>query len=168
MKQFKEGDKVYYPNFGTSVFTLSKSYSDSYPLRITVKDDNETFSINGQRYFNSNLPAIFEATEENRELLSKLYGQNFKKNESFLDKHLRLGSKVLCLVTKPSSQILPTKVWEIDTSNSMIELITGKTEEGNYKNSDGKYILKHLDILPIAVDSKGVIKYLSITTNTNY
>lgn len=79
MKEFKVGDKVYFPGYGTGIFELeANSYNEDlekYPFMIGAK----TFTTHGETYERNFLQDIFHATPENHELLEKLYGVEFEK-----------------------------------------------------------------------------------------
>lgn len=82
--EFKEGDLVYNPRTGTSIYRVEVNtdyYSDVYPLAIAhdpARGRFDTFTQDGKLFSSSDLPTIFKATKENRELLSKLYGVEFE------------------------------------------------------------------------------------------
>lgn len=79
MKEFKVGDKVYFPYYGTDIFEVKPNEFnenlEKYPLMIGSK----TFTIHGKIFDQSCLQDIFHATPENHELLEKLYGLEFEK-----------------------------------------------------------------------------------------
>lgn len=160
---FKVGDKVYYPIQGNEIFTLTKSNDKAYPLSIDFinedGDDSATFTKNGKYYSNHSNVSIFHVTEENRKLLNSLYGIQFEEPKSFLDHHLSLGSKVLCLVAKKPNK-LPNKIWELDSNSQFIDVIVKHTSDNEYLN-DGGCIIKWQYVYPIEVTSTGQINYLS-------
>ena len=78
-KEFKVGDKVYYPFGGTHIYTLDSCEDDlRYPLAIIGEFNIETFTLEGFEWNRYLLPSIFHATEENHKKLSDLYGVEFE------------------------------------------------------------------------------------------
>lgn len=79
MREFKVGDLVYCPYYGTDVFEVQPNEwdedLDKYPLMIGDK----TFTVHGKNFDHRPLREIFHATPENHELLEKLYGFEFEK-----------------------------------------------------------------------------------------
>lgn len=74
--KFKAGDWVYYPVKGCELYKVVKvAKDDIYPVILT----GATFTKDGLAYSGEKAPSIFHATEENHELLSKLYGVDFEK-----------------------------------------------------------------------------------------
>ena len=73
--KFKNADKVYYPTMTSRICTLV--YSDEYEhLQLEIMQNNESLNVvnaEGKAYRCHNTPSIFHATQENYELLSKLY-----------------------------------------------------------------------------------------------
>ena len=79
MNTFKAGDKVYFPMQTTKVCTISKSSSLMFPLSINAMGEElGNCTILGKALTISNVPNIYHATKENRELLEKLYGVEFE------------------------------------------------------------------------------------------
>lgn len=82
-KEFKVGDKVYYPEISTKVLELTKDPCDSefnrYPLRVTVGASVYNFTTDGKHSLTAALPILSPANEETHELLEKLYGVEFEK-----------------------------------------------------------------------------------------
>lgn len=78
-REFKTGDKVYYPSKGTRVFTVSDSNSDSI-LPIAIYEDQSLLCLFNRYGSRSSdvLPSIFHATPENQEKLEALYGRKFE------------------------------------------------------------------------------------------
>lgn len=156
---FKVGDKVYFPVKGTEIYTLKQSKNKTYPLIIEfVDNDSTTFTKNGIYYTDNKNTSIFHATKENQELLSKLYGIQFEEPNSFLDHHLSLGSKILCLVCTNNQHKLPNKIWQLIDDTQCIDVITGKN--GNIYISQHNVPIKWKYIYPIEVTSTGQINYL--------
>lgn len=158
-QMFKVGNRVYCPLMGTKIFTLIENPSTTYPLKFIHESCNEIFTKDGKYNINHGNPSLFRATKENQELLSKLYGTQFEEPKSFLDHHLSLGSKVLCLIAK-SSNDLPNKIWEVESDKHFIDVISNRTSGNNYQNDGGSFI-KWNYIYPIEVTSTGQINYLS-------
>lgn len=157
---FKVGDKVYFPLKGNKIYTLKQSKNKTYPLMIEfVDDDSTTFTRNGIYYTDHENPSIFHATKRNKELLSKLFGTEFEEPASFLDYHLSLGSKVLCLVAKKPNK-LPNRIWKLDSNSQFIDVIVKHISDNEYLN-DGGCIIKWEYVYPIEVTSTGQINYLS-------
>ena len=78
-KEFKVGDKVYFPYYGTGVFELQANGFDEdlgkYPLAIGGK----TFTVHGKNFDHDALQGIFRADENNHLMLERLYGVEFEK-----------------------------------------------------------------------------------------
>lgn len=102
MSEFKVGDKVYVPYYGTGIFIVStNSYNedlDIYPLMIGA----QKFTVHGKNYDYGPLQEIFHATPENHELLEKLYGVEFEKppvkptSKEIIQAMLARGDKYVC------------------------------------------------------------------------
>ena len=76
IKEFKAGDKVYYPKEGNKVFTIEEDeYTILYPLRFGAN----TFTRDGRRHARDITPSLFHATPENHKALEQLYGDEFEK-----------------------------------------------------------------------------------------
>lgn len=76
MKNFKVGDKVYFPKVSANVFTVCTDYdTDEYPITV----DEYTFTHDGKLYVEDALPVIYHATPENHKALEQLYGVEFEK-----------------------------------------------------------------------------------------
>ncbi len=117
MKEFKVGDKVYCPYYGTDVFEVQpNTYDedlDKYPLRVCA----ETFTVHGKSSDRNYLQGIFHATSENQELLEKLYGLEFEKppvkptSREIIQAMLKRGDKcVPCWVSDDYEPPLPFNV----------------------------------------------------------
>ena len=76
--KFKDGDKVYCPMVSTKVLTIQNYNSHYYSLTICEKGVSELFTQQG--FFNRNIhiKGIIHATQENKDLLEKLYGIEFE------------------------------------------------------------------------------------------
>ena len=79
-KEFKAGDKVYYPHFGTNILTLVQNARSSSLLAfeqpnklISITKDGKIWDAQGM------VSGIVHATPENHELLEQLYGVEFEK-----------------------------------------------------------------------------------------
>ena len=102
MREFKVGDLVYCPYYGTDVFEVQPNEwdedSDKYPLMIGDK----TFTVHGKDFDHRPLREIFHATPENHELLEKLYGIEFEKppapptSKEIILAMLARGDKYVC------------------------------------------------------------------------
>ena len=82
MNMFKAGDKVYFPMQTTKVCTLVEIDSINYPLEITLntREGLETCTTSGEMFESDSIPCIFHATQENKDLLEKLYGVEFENH----------------------------------------------------------------------------------------
>ncbi|SIS08107.1 hypothetical protein SAMN02745664_1244 [Moraxella cuniculi DSM 21768] len=76
MREFKAGDKVYFPKKSNKVLLLEKNeiVYKVYPFEVC----DTVFTVDGKYNTRDALPLIFHATEENHELLEKLYGVEFE------------------------------------------------------------------------------------------
>ena len=157
---FKVGDKVYCPILGNKIFTLTQSLSSTYPLSISFRGYVEIFDEYGKYKLSDLNNTLFHVTKENQELLSKLYGIQFEEPKSFLDHHLSLGSKVLCLICRNEKYKLPSKIWELDSNIQFIDVIVEHTSDNEFINDMG-FIMKWKYVYPIEVTSTGQINYLS-------
>ena len=78
MKEFKAGDKVYFPLKTTKVCTFIERDSKIRPFSISFLQEMESCTKSGEFYENLGIPCIFHATQENKDLLEKLYGVEFE------------------------------------------------------------------------------------------
>ena len=78
MNTFKAGDKVYCPMFSTKVLTIQNYNSYYYSLTICEKGVSELFTQQGFLNRNIHIKGIIHATQENKDLLEKLYGIEFE------------------------------------------------------------------------------------------
>lgn len=80
-KEFKAGDKVYYPIKSTKVLTIRENDdSAEYPILVNFGSRyTYTFTIDGKSYDEHVLPSIFHATPENKAKLEDLHGVEFEK-----------------------------------------------------------------------------------------
>ena len=76
--KFKDGDKVYCPMFSTKVLTIQNYNSHYYSLAICEKGVSELFTQQGFLNRNIHIKGIIHATQENKDLLEKLYGIEFE------------------------------------------------------------------------------------------
>jgi hypothetical protein len=104
--KFKVGDKVYFPQYGNIIYTLVFCHDKDYPLKINSL--STTFNLSGHLTKSGKNPPIFHATDENCELLSKLYNTGFEKPKKVLKGSeltrylLYKGNSVLCSVSDSS------------------------------------------------------------------
>ena len=77
--EFKAGDLVYYPSRGTEIYELQESNHLDFPLEIKHGQIWVFFRSNGRVNSMNYMTQLVHATEENCELLSKLYGVEFEK-----------------------------------------------------------------------------------------
>ena len=102
-KEFKVGDKVYCPHFGTNVLTLVESASSNTLLAfeqpnklIIITKDGKVWDAQGM------VSGIVHATPENHELLEQLYGVEFEKppvkptSREIIQAMLDRGDKYIC------------------------------------------------------------------------
>lgn len=146
---FKVGDLVYFPTLSTKVYTLSGTSCGCYIVRV---DDDGTFTKDGKLYDDDNIQRIFHATEENRELLSKLYGVEFEAPPKKLTgsdltrKLLADGAKyVLCYVGDhgdPTDSINPVDVIEYFHVSSFISCYGT-----NWKYATPIKVLDNIDVM---------------------
>ena len=73
MNTFKNGDKVYMPKISVKVFTIEDIGNDTYPL-ISY---GQSFTSCGRQCTSDTTPSLVHATQENKDLLEKLYGVEF-------------------------------------------------------------------------------------------
>ena len=128
--EFKAGDLVYFPALNTSVNKLS-STSDVHGYSLTI-GGFDTFTHEGKLRDRDISQMIFHATEENCELLSKLYGVQFEKPKKVLKgsdltrKLLADGKWVICKVSDLCEQHAPENgylviVKNFDTEDQVFE-----------------------------------------------
>lgn len=155
---FKAGDKVYYPHKSDKILTLKKHTSHDFPLKVMNGGATISFTKQGKEFPYDNVPSIFHVTKENHKKLQELYGVQFEAPKTFLDKHLELGSKVLCLIVRKDTEQLPKYIWELDYDKCDIEVIKKKV---NNTYLSGYSVYSNIkDIYPIAIDDRGHITYL--------
>ena len=100
MREFKTGDKVYYPFRSTKVLTIHERNSPDYPM--LVSEHTSSFTIDGKSYIEDILPSIFHATPENHTLLEQLYGVEFEAppvkptSREIVQAMLKMGEKYVC------------------------------------------------------------------------
>lgn len=76
IKEFKAGDKVYYPKESNKVFTLGDNgRTVTYHLRCY----GDSFARDGRGHAQDIAPSLFHATPENHASLEQLYGIEFEK-----------------------------------------------------------------------------------------
>lgn len=127
---FKAGDKVYFPSQDNKIYTLDCRESVDYPLFI----DELTISvtIDGKYSTGDQNSSIFHATDENYQLLSKLYNTEFEKPKkvlkgSDLARHLLSEGKWLICYLDDKSDKCAIKdlsiglIIEIDDNDNFIE-----------------------------------------------
>lgn len=75
-REFKSGDKVYFPKKSNKVLTLKKNEIGykAYPFEVC----DTVFTADGKYNTRDALPIIYYATPENHELLEQLYGIEFE------------------------------------------------------------------------------------------
>lgn len=106
MSKFKQGDRVYCPQFGTGVYTV---YPDAYcNAPLVVRTPTGSFLgiyEDGKHNEHDVLPSVFHVTPENKELLDRLYNVEFEQPKRILKgselcKHLlKTRTHVLCRVS---------------------------------------------------------------------
>lgn len=81
MKEFKVGDKVYFPALGGNIVELRENESGfaAYTLIAERCGQYRSMDTLGRERSVDAVPSIFHATPENHELLEKLYGVEFEK-----------------------------------------------------------------------------------------
>ena len=116
MKQeFKVGDKVYYPHFGTNILTLVQHARSSSLLAfeqpnklISITKDGKMWDAQGT------VSGIVHATPENHALLEQLYGVEFEKppvkptSKGIVKAMLARGDKNVCCWVSQSDEY-PTR-----------------------------------------------------------
>ena len=111
MKEFKVGDMVYFPKYGTEIYQIRVNHNEFFPLAVFNPKTGKTIkpiTRNGSGNICGNEPpCVFHADEDSCESLTKLYGSNFSKAISFYAKLVahfeRCGNAVLCLVSNDKS-----------------------------------------------------------------
>lgn len=130
--EFKAGDKVYFPRGGSGIYNVSFHKGTSYPVIVKFRGDADSFTENGKGVISDGLSSIFHATEENCELLSKLYGVQFEKPKKVLKgsdltrKLLADGKWVICKVSDVNDEVVLEKkhvviVTNFDTEDDVFE-----------------------------------------------
>lgn len=114
---FKAGDLVYYPSRGIEIYKLQESNILGFPLEIKQGTICTIFRSNGNACM-SDMTQIFHATEENRELLSRLYGMEFESTKPTpykIIKHLLTKQKlVVCAVSDENEESArESKIYDI-------------------------------------------------------
>ena len=75
-REFKIGDKVYFPKKSCKIMTVYEYGLASFPIRLRGR--TESFNRDGNLLGGDMTPSIFHATQENHALLEKLYGMEFE------------------------------------------------------------------------------------------
>lgn len=105
---FKAGDLVYYPSRGTEIYKLQESNRLDFPLEIKHGPIWMFFRSNGRINSMNYMTQLVHATEENRELLSRLYGMEFESTKPTpykIIKHLLTKQKlVVCAVSDENEE----------------------------------------------------------------
>ena len=103
IKEFKAGDKVYYPHFDTSVLTLVESARSSSFLAFEQPNKLIIITKNGKVWDEQGMVSgIVHATPETHELLEQLYGIEFEKpptkptSHEIIKAYLDRGDKNVC------------------------------------------------------------------------
>ena len=126
--KFKASDKVYCPQFGTGVYNV---YPDAYcnsPL--VVRTPTGSFlgiDENGKHNKHDELPSVFHATPENKNMLESLYNVEFEKPKRILK-----GSALCKLILKTKSHVLcfvSDGYDENAIANKAVEVITSFNTE---------------------------------------
>lgn len=71
--EFKVDDLVYYPAMSNKLLKVTPRLDSYFPLFIVYEAGRDSFTRNGCLYKDGIAPSIFHATQENYELLCKLY-----------------------------------------------------------------------------------------------
>lgn len=145
--EFKAGDKVYFPSkFGSIILTLNRSNSNSFPLGLDVYP--YTFSKDGKYYDADTMPSIFHATEENRQLLSKLYGIEFEKLPTLRDELIEAFKKqeVVLVVHKRASNclIIVSQRGIGNTTHFVDDVSFSRLNYENYRLATADDVLKYV------------------------
>lgn len=144
--EFKAGDLVYFPAYNSSIHTLFAGDCNRYPVEIAEVNN---FTKDGMLVKDHEHPSIFHATEENCELLSKLYGVKFEKPKKVLKgsdltrKLLAEGKWVLCRLSDVSDEVASRRGHLVIIKNIDIQ-------SGNFKSqgSDWLYAVPYFVIDP--------------------
>ena len=134
-KEFKVGDKVYFPHKSAKVLTIcSNSYSSEYPILALVDSERHpcTLTTDGKVYVDDALPSLFHATPEMKAKLEDLYGVEFEvppvkpTSREIIQAMLARGDKyVLCRATN------------YDSDDCYFVLIERVFKAGGYIDSEG-------------------------------
>lgn len=89
MNTFKNGDKVYMPKTSVKIFTIEDIGNDTYQLI----SDGQSFTSCGRQCTSDTTPSLIRATQENEDLLERLYGVEFEAPIEFVDVRLPLTFK---------------------------------------------------------------------------
>lgn len=102
-RNFKPGDKVYYPAKSNRIYTVRDRKKDGdFPFEV----DGYSFTVDGKRQSTDFMPSIFLATDDNRHQLQDLTGSWFEiplkvpTNADIIKEMLERGDKyVMCYVS---------------------------------------------------------------------
>lgn len=138
--KFKEGDMVYLIGFSyfkpCKLTLFGREYSQHLKLKVVTDDGIETFTENGCYTPDGTEPSIVLATEENRQMLNKLLGVEYKPVKltgSDLAKKLLKDNPQTCYVSDISD--------ERASSKNYVDLIV-KFDDGVFVSPSG-VIWKH-------------------------
>ena len=128
IKEFKAGDKVYYPPRSTKVLTVYERNSPKYPIMV----GGQVFTCDGTFLGDEELPCLIHATPENHALLEQLFGVEFEAPPvkptscEIIKAMLARGDKyVLC------------RVINCESDDCYFVLIERVFEDGGYIDSEG-------------------------------
>lgn len=133
MAKFETGDKVYFPAAGGEIYTIKSIANKDFP--IFIRPLHEFFTGNGMRNRSDKTSAIFFATDESYELLSKLHPEiEFAKPDSLpnprevITKMLDDGwSTIVCLVSTSNRNLTDEcdRPEDCDLTTAVINNVTG-------------------------------------------
>ena len=145
---FKVGDKVYFPNMAEGkVLTLFGNKAFHYPFFVNVTNNvnNSLYELdnNGRTKYGNFTDVIVKATQENYEMLCKLYPHI----EFELPPKEITGSDLCCLMLRNKHTNI---MCQVDGDETNIRIITLYTGDYFYDRSGNRYS----EVVPI--DTKGI------------
>lgn len=134
-RKFKAGDKVYYPQMGSVIFTVRENIAGGdYAISLTRNGERfEYLTDEGRLYERDLVPSLHHATPENQKLLEKLYGITLEDAPV-----VPTSREIIETMLKRGDELVPCMVadYESDWSFALIKRVG---EQGGYIDGVGNH-----------------------------